>query len=188
MTDPQTKPQRGSFPKGPTGETIAQRRERYEVWVLSTHSRLPDYEAQSITFYRGRTKLVPIGLGATEKKEVPAAPSRRLCATSRCWQCQAGDDDPNAADAIGGCRVAKCGLWLVRPYQEPAATHAEPTAGRGDYIGAIRKHCLDCVGGNLQEVRRCTAPTCALFPVRFGAAAEAEQAQSSQPTAGGGDD
>lgn len=185
MTDPQTKPPRGSFPKGLTGETIAQRRERYEVWVLSTHSRLPDYEAQSITFYRDRTKLVLTRPGAAERKEVPAAPSRRLCATSRCWQCQAGDDDPNAAEAIGRCSVEKCGLWPVRPYQELAATPAEPRAGRGDYIGAIRKHCLDCVGSNLQEVRRCTAPTCALFPVRFGAAAVAEETQSSQPAAGG---
>ena len=32
----------------------------------------------------------------------------------------------------------------------------------------IRRFCLGCMGGNAAEVRRCTAPACALFPYRLG--------------------
>lgn len=33
---------------------------------------------------------------------------------------------------------------------------------------AIRNHCLECVGYDAAEVRRCTAPECWLYPWRFG--------------------
>jgi hypothetical protein len=33
---------------------------------------------------------------------------------------------------------------------------------------AIRSFCLDCMGGNRAEVRRCTSVGCDLFPYRMG--------------------
>jgi hypothetical protein len=36
---------------------------------------------------------------------------------------------------------------------------------RGD---AIKAKCLDCMGGNHAEVRRCQSGNCALWPLRFG--------------------
>lgn len=35
-------------------------------------------------------------------------------------------------------------------------------------VRAIRKHCLECVGWSSDEVKRCTARLCALYPFRFG--------------------
>lgn len=35
-------------------------------------------------------------------------------------------------------------------------------------IKAIRKHCLDCCGGNSNEVKLCTVERCYLYPFRFG--------------------
>jgi hypothetical protein len=35
-------------------------------------------------------------------------------------------------------------------------------------IKAIRAKCLDCVGQNASEVRKCTAVDCALWPMRMG--------------------
>ena len=37
--------------------------------------------------------------------------------------------------------------------------------GRRD---AIRRHCIDCCGGELSEVRRCEAIPCSLWPFRLG--------------------
>ena len=188
MPDTQPKPPRGSFPKGPPGETTEQRRQRYEQFVLASHSREPDYEAQSIRFYRGRTKLVLTRPGAAERKKIPAAPSRKLCATSRCWQCEHGDDDSNGHLRIANCQLTKCGLWVLRRYQEFADVPPAPRSGRGDYIGAIRTHCLDCVGGKRSEVPLCSTVTCALFPVRSGAAKSDADTETGQPETEAGDD
>lgn len=35
-------------------------------------------------------------------------------------------------------------------------------------LKSIRKHCLECMGGSWQEVERCTAPACWLYPYRAG--------------------
>jgi hypothetical protein len=35
-------------------------------------------------------------------------------------------------------------------------------------LRAIRAKCADCCGGSLAEVRRCTAVTCPLWPMRMG--------------------
>lgn len=36
-------------------------------------------------------------------------------------------------------------------------------------LKAIRKHCIDCMCGQMQEVTRCpSSETCALWPYRFG--------------------
>ena len=51
-----------------------------------------------------------------------------------------------------------------------------PPAYRGHYRKAlsgrsrkasIRTHCLQCVGWNASEVRRCTSPKCPLYPFRI---------------------
>lgn len=174
------KPPRGSFPKGAANETPPQKRERYELWVLATHSRLPDMEANSISFYRGRTKMVSAGPGTAARKEVPAQPSRRLCVDSRCWQCVHGDDDPNGQQRIGDCTASQCPLWPVRPYQVTA-----PAASR---VVAIRSYCLDCMGGKAAEVPDCKTVTCALFPARKGASKSAGNAQPEQTETEAGND
>lgn len=33
---------------------------------------------------------------------------------------------------------------------------------------AIRAKCIDCMGGDKSEVRKCTAVNCPLFPFRMG--------------------
>jgi len=35
---------------------------------------------------------------------------------------------------------------------------------------AIRTQCVECFGGNPQEVKFCTAPKCSLYPFRMGSA------------------
>jgi len=35
-------------------------------------------------------------------------------------------------------------------------------------LAAIRANCVECVGGELAEVRRCTSKSCFLYPFRFG--------------------
>jgi len=35
-------------------------------------------------------------------------------------------------------------------------------------LKAIKKHCIECMGGVKKEVARCTAPKCALFNYRDG--------------------
>jgi hypothetical protein len=35
-------------------------------------------------------------------------------------------------------------------------------------ISAIRAHCVECMGGQVHEVQRCTAPQCSLYPFRMG--------------------
>ncbi len=33
---------------------------------------------------------------------------------------------------------------------------------------AVRRHCVECSGGNAREVRRCQCLNCKLWPYRFG--------------------
>jgi hypothetical protein len=35
-------------------------------------------------------------------------------------------------------------------------------------IKSIRKHCIDCSGGSLKEVRLCPVKKCPLYPYRMG--------------------
>jgi hypothetical protein len=35
-------------------------------------------------------------------------------------------------------------------------------------ISAIRSHCVECMGGQVHEIQRCTSPECSLFPFRMG--------------------
>lgn len=152
MTDHQDQlPLRGSFPKGPRGETAAQRRERYEQWVLGTAAPRPDFEGQSVQFLRARGK-----------------PSLALCIDSRCQQCVAAHDDANGAARIGGCASTACGLHPVRPYQDKGGT----LPGRRD---AVYEYCGQCMGGPewrkhyrhvAEEVRQCPVVHCAIWPVR----------------------
>lgn len=39
---------------------------------------------------------------------------------------------------------------------------------------AIRKFCLECMGGSAHEVRLCTAPNCPLYRYRLGNEKKAE--------------
>jgi hypothetical protein len=169
---------RGSFPKGSRGEQPAQRRERYEQWLIATagSAKTPDHELNAVTFYRGLTTSVSAGPGSTQRKIVPKLPSPGLCVTARCWQCVAGPDEPSAQDLIAACRRPQCGLYPVRPYQDtPEKT------GRAAAKAAIRAECLDCARGNSNEVRLCHSVTCALWPARSGASGfEANEQKESE--------
>ena len=35
-------------------------------------------------------------------------------------------------------------------------------------ISAIRSHCVECFGGQVHEIARCTATQCSLYPFRMG--------------------
>jgi hypothetical protein len=37
-----------------------------------------------------------------------------------------------------------------------------------DVLKAVHTHCIECLGGHVQEVPKCTAPRCKLFPFRMG--------------------
>lgn len=64
---------------------------------------------------------------------------------------------------------ADCGNLIGRhPRQIPLADirrlqHPESP------VKAIRAKCLDCVGNNVAEVRKCVSANCALWPYRMGA-------------------
>ena len=35
-------------------------------------------------------------------------------------------------------------------------------------LRAIRRHCIECMGGQVYEVKHCTSPECNLYPYRMG--------------------
>jgi hypothetical protein len=42
------------------------------------------------------------------------------------------------------------------------------TVSKAKLWSAIRKQCLECMGGSFTEVEACTSPNCSLYPYRFG--------------------
>lgn len=154
-------PPRGGFPKGPASETTAEKRERYEAWVLGTRGVVPDREAAQVRRCRSG-----------------APPSKALAVAGRCMQCEHAEDDVGFKDRISGCKVATCGLWSVRPYRPDAA-------GRPSRPAAIRNYCLQCMGStrNLDPIRECRVVVCALWPVRPGVprAAGGDEAADDAP-------
>jgi len=42
-------------------------------------------------------------------------------------------------------------------------------------LKAMRLKCLDCCCGSSHEVEKCTVPTCALYPYRFGKTPESKR-------------
>lgn len=51
-------------------------------------------------------------------------------------------------------------------------------------IKSIRKHCIECMGGQVLEVRECTAPECWLYPHRMGKDAARAKPSAKQIEAG----
>ena len=47
---------------------------------------------------------------------------------------------------------------IIRKYREQATTPKK----------AIRSHCIECMGGLIAEVNRCTSHDCSLYPFRMG--------------------
>ena len=39
---------------------------------------------------------------------------------------------------------------------------------RTDVLRAIREQCIECMGGQIEEIRRCSSRGCSLYPFRFG--------------------
>lgn len=49
---------------------------------------------------------------------------------------------------------------------------------------AIRNHCLECVGYDASEVRRCTAPECWLWPFRLGRQGDLDRSDAGMSAPG----
>lgn len=56
-------------------------------------------------------------------------------------------------------------------------------ADAGAPLVAIRLNCLECMGGSSDEVKRCSAPRCALHPFRFGRSPRAKREMSEEQRA-----
>lgn len=54
--------------------------------------------------------------------------------------------------------------------KDPRTVPTDQLSARGyaQPMKAIRQHCIDCCGGVLSEVRKCTATGCALWHLRMG--------------------
>lgn len=160
-----------SFPKGPAGEAAAQRRVRYEAWLIANaapNERNPELDAV---------------LAQPNHSDVSRA-SLKQAVRARCWQCVHGNDDGGATPRIQNCKVTQCALWSVRPYKHEGEELPKPALKpeRGDYLSialskpglrgpAVSGYCFDCQGGRRQvnvmrAVDDCSLATCALWIVR----------------------
>ena len=39
---------------------------------------------------------------------------------------------------------------------------------KAEILKAIRKNCIECMGGVISEIEKCTSPKCSLFALRAG--------------------
>jgi hypothetical protein len=51
-------------------------------------------------------------------------------------------------------------------------------------IKAIRCHCIECMGFQLAEIPKCTAPLCSLFPFKMGNAHTGKNGSKKSPAEG----
>jgi hypothetical protein len=152
---------RGTFPLM-HGESINERRTRYEAWLIATREgQNTDPELAAVLSQPNHDPT-----GATVNFSLVKS------IRARCWQCVAGSADAGGIERIRGCGVRKCELWGLRPYQPSTAEQpgTEP-AERLSKRRCINQYCRGCMGNGrdanvAQAVHNCSAPTCALFPVR----------------------
>ena len=55
-----------------------------------------------------------------------------------------------------------------RPIELPASSLEKLGHGPRNPVKVMRSFCMDCMGDNRAEVRRCTSVGCALWPYRLG--------------------
>lgn len=182
---------RGDFPKGPADESAADKRLRYEQWIIETHDEAlkrlkvtrftdPEYDSIKATNRQWSPQLGDY-ITSSKIKDIKA----------RCWQCVGiEDDDAVNKAAIAQCSARNCALWSVRPFQ-PAEEKiaylrsdevkkrdfddldhlAKALANPGNRTQAIKGYCHECKGGGLtykarQAVYDCADANCALWCVR----------------------
>ena len=63
--------------------------------------------------------------------------------------------------------IQNCGGEMVLATRKPCALFKYRLKGRGD-MRAIRKNCLECMGGSSNAVADCTTKSCDLYTFRFG--------------------
>jgi hypothetical protein len=190
--------QRDDFPKGPAGEVPAARRERFVLWLKTTHD-------EATAAYRD----TGINLNITDPQLKAAQhPIKTNCIEAKCWTCVHGDDpqaDPERQGwpLVTHCRTTRCELHSVRPNQpkgakvprlkrsdvsleglHPQDHAAKALANPGNRKLAIRGFCFSCCGGHpgattMREVAACTVVVCPLWPIRPGA--EVVEATESNP-------
>jgi hypothetical protein len=78
-----------------------------------------------------------------------------------------GRNEANAyPDDVGALVAAAC--RENRPIELPAEALAKLGHHKRNPLKAVRAFCLDCMGGNRAEVRRCTSVGCSLWVYRSG--------------------
>lgn len=73
-------------------------------------------------------------------------------------------DEPDDVAAPNGGRSARAASGRT-DYEAVITRFKEGATNRK---GAIRAHCVECMGGAVYEVARCTSTTCSLHPFRMG--------------------
>lgn len=162
---------RGAFPKVAGPEAPAQRRERYEEWLISDGRRNPEYTAV---------------MAQPDRNPKNEQLSLRLIVRARCYQCENGGSDAGYKERIAACDVRRCALWSVRPYKQPGEKpealipieqvaygdhHGQALAQPGMRRQAINGYCHDCQGGKrelntMRAVHDCATSDCALWLAR----------------------
>lgn len=149
-------PNRGSFPKSTTPETIEQKRERFEAWMIATaDGDIPDPELAAILAQPGRD---------TSRRKFDYV----YIVRARCWQCIGGAEDSGARDRIEQCALSSCALHAVRPYRRADEQTGAVLARRP----RCAAHCRDCQGGPkggptvARAIAECGVVNCAIWPAR----------------------
>lgn len=67
-----------------------------------------------------------------------------------------------------GFRSGPKGLVGARPSDLTAEQFAELGHDQTNPVKAIRRKCVDCMGGSIEAIRDCMSTNCALWPFRMG--------------------
>lgn len=63
--------------------------------------------------------------------------------------------------------IRECGGEYVKATQKPCALFKYRLKGKGN-LKAIRRNCVECMGGSFESVSDCQTTDCILHPFRFG--------------------
>lgn len=180
---------RGAFPKIEEPETIEQKRQRYERWIIDTHHELL---ATGKAGAKERDDAYQAVVNHPDHNPSMTHASLRHPIDAACWNCVNGDHDFGGSDRIAGCQKTDCALFAFRPYvdergtpekkkfSDEAATElgigrnnvsAKAAAFPGSLRLAVRGYCHACCGGGdsldpVREAAACRTVTCSLWRVR----------------------
>lgn len=120
--------------------TVAKRTRRTPIAEQETAPAAPQESQEAVASTRPVRRVRPAA------KEVPTEPVEAV-PVKLVDEEQGGDKGPRTDyDKI------------IRKYREQATTPKK----------AIRSHCIECMGGLIAEVNRCTSRDCSLYPFRMG--------------------